>query len=158
MVYRNATNADLESIHKSFGAILETLDYYNQLARENERKKYSIVELERKIEEDPKSVILAIKNDIILGFCFNYFDDYLIWLEWIIVLPEYHGLSIGHGLLKYLIKTALERGCHKIWCDSRTSNDKSNKFLLKSGFQKIAEIENHWYGQNFYLWQLPISK
>lgn len=149
----HASKEQLNEISLTFQNIVNNLTYYNDLAKANELQKYSEFELIKKIEEDPLSVLVAHENQNILGYCFNRFDDYLIWLEWIVVMPNLQRMQVGEKIINNLVSAALKRDCHKIWCDSRTSNQKSINFLLKNGFQKIAIVENHWYGQDFILWQ-----
>ena len=145
---------DLKEILAIFKSELASLSYYNDLAKTSETRHYSEKNLRAKIEDDPKSIIVVKKNNEIVGFCFNRFDDYTIWLEWIIVKIKRQG--IGESLLKKLAKSAKERECHKIWCDCRTSNEISKSFLLKNRFTLICEIPNHWYQQDFVLLQKEV--
>ncbi|WP_339875372.1 GNAT family N-acetyltransferase [uncultured Algoriphagus sp.] len=153
-----AKSTDLEQIESLFLEIIESIPYYNDLAKENEIKRYTKAELEFKLVEDPFSIISAKQDGIVIGFCFSRFDDFTIWLEWFGISPNHQRQGIAKLLLEKLEFSAEARKCHKIWCDTRTENKRSSDVLEKNGFSKIVEIKNHWYGQDFFLWQKFIGK
>ena len=45
------------------------------------------------------------------------------------------------------------RGAHKVWCDSRADNVESIATLERAGFRRIASLENHWFNQDYLLWE-----
>lgn len=143
----------IPQVVKLFEEELATIDYYNELALSTELEHYSEENLLQKVNEDDKSVIIALENNEVMGICFNRFDDYTIWLEWIITSKNHLRKGLGKLLIDKLVESAKERGCHKIWCDCRTTNDISKAFLKRNGFELITEIKNHWYNQDFVLLQ-----
>jgi ribosomal protein S18 acetylase RimI-like enzyme len=148
-----ATQQDLKTLSQVFLDVLRPIPYYNDLAKENEETKYSYDELSKKLHEDSKSLILIKENGNIVAFCFSRFDDFTIWLEWFGIVKPYRGLKLSGLLLNKLEESARDRNCHKIWCDSRTENKKAISILEKNGYENIALIKNHWYKQDFFLWQ-----
>ena len=145
------------SAAKLLQTIINDLDYYTVQAKKNEIKKYTSTELKYKIKNDHLSVLGAFdENGKLVGFCLSRWDDFTIWLEWIGVAEKVRGKGIAKKLLIALEKTLKKRKAHKIWCDCRTKNEASIKLLTTLGYRKIAEIKNHWYGQDFYLWQKEI--
>ncbi len=153
-----ATENDIESISKLFTDILDTLEYYNDTAKHNERTKYSPDELSAKLLEDKFSIITVHDGDTLVGFCFSRFDDFTIWIEWVGIKPSYRGTNIGNIILEELEKSTLNRGCHKIWCDSRTENIASFKVLQRNGYTLVTTLKNHWYNQDFFIWQKYLGK
>lgn len=143
--------ADAAELSHLFRDMVGHLSYYNELARREEIAHYTEHKLIEKIQDDPYSVVVAIFNDQIIGFCFNRFDDYTIWLEWIITRSGFQHQGVGTALIAKLAEFSKQRNCHKIWCDCRTSNEVSKHFLEKNGFEFIAMIANHWYQQDFVL-------
>jgi len=89
----------------------------------------------------------------LVGFCFSRFDDYTIWLEWFCISPNYRGQNIGNMILSKLEDSTRIRECHKIWCDSRIENIASFKVLQRNGYILVATLKNHWYDQDFFIWQ-----
>lgn len=154
---RNAAEGDIELLATVICQVISNLSYYNEIARKSELDKYSSVELSKKIKEDPYSVFIAVNGNEILGFCLNRMDDMLVWLEWFGVIEPLRRKGIGMQIISYLECAALKRGSHKIWCDCRTGNFKSINLLSKAGFLPICTLKNHWYMQDFILWQKEIS-
>ncbi|WP_041616142.1 GNAT family N-acetyltransferase [Spirosoma linguale] len=140
-------------VSRLFQDVVHNLSYYNELARREEIAHYTDQKLQEKIQEDPYSVLVAVSENQIIGFCFNRFDDYTIWLEWIISVPDFRGKGVGTSLISKLITLSQQRKCHKVWCDCRTTNDISKRFLEQNGFEYITTIPNHWYQQDFVLLQ-----
>ncbi|RYE17146.1 MAG: GNAT family N-acetyltransferase [Sphingobacteriaceae bacterium] len=148
-----ATQADLPVVSTAFEEVLLAIPYYNDLAKKTELEKYSLPALVNKLQDDPYSILLIKEGNQIAAFCFSRFDDYTIWLEWFGITAAFRGRHLSDVLLPKLEEAATARGCHKIWCDSRTANVQSIHILLKQGCEKIALLQNHWYSQDFFLWQ-----
>lgn len=154
---KHATKADCETLPKVIEEIIQAIPYYNDLAKQSEIAKYQTSDLIHKIEEDEQAVIVAKINDEIVGFLLTRFDDYLIWLEWFGVVDAHRGKGIANLLLTEIDKTISTRGCHKIWCDCRTSNKASLHILTNHSFNQLVTIPNHWYKQDFILWEKEIK-
>ena len=147
---------EAEQVAGLFRNIVIDLDYYTPEARENELERYAAENLEIKISNDPLSILVAICGDALAGFCISRWDDYTIWLEWVGVDPSFRKMGIAQILLEALEKDVKKRNAHKIWCDSRTSNQQSIELLERCGYKKIVEIKNHWYSQDFFLWHKEV--
>jgi len=140
-----------------FSQVVTPLPYYNQAAKTKELAKYSPSSLQDWLLEDPDSVLVARTSEIIIGFCFNYNDDGVIWLAWFGVHPDYRGMGVGSALLRKLEETVRNGRSHKIWCDCRTENEASKLALTKLGYVQLCTVLNHWYGQDFILWEKLVS-
>lgn len=152
---RYATKEDCEILSKVIERVIENIPYYNDLAKRDEILKFQPQDLEKKIANDKFSAIVAITDKSIVGFCLTRFDDYLIWLEWVGVAENYRGKGVANLLLKELDKTTLPRNCHKTWCDCRTLNKAAIHILTHNGYRQLVTIRNHWYNQDFILWEKP---
>ena len=137
--------------------IVEPLPYYNQLARQSEIAKYSADHLLASMQEDPHSVAVARVDDQVVGFSISRFDDFLIWISWIGVHPEARRSGVARALLADIERTAVLRGAHKVWADSRTDNSVMAVLFPQAGYERIATIARHWYQQDFHLWQKLIE-
>lgn len=155
---RQATENDAAPLATAIEKLIDDIPYYNPLAKKHEIARYNAAALAFKIKEDPYAALLACNENEIAGFCISRFDDYTIWLEWFGVTEKYRGAGITKQLLQALEKTVGERACHKIWCDCRTSNQAAIHLLTTTGYTEITTIKNHWYGQDFILWEKLTSK
>ena len=86
---------------------------------------------------------------------FAYLGSTIIPFGWsgLVFVEQYRGQRLSYLLLNELDKTVLLRNCHKIWCDSRTANKTSAHILGTHGYNQIVTIPDHWYRQDFILWQ-----
>lgn len=139
-------------------SLIQSLSYYNERARTEEANKYLPSELMTLLNEDVYSVLLAKDDEEIVGFCISKYDDGLIWLAWFGVTTSHRNKGVGGKLLAALEDSAPNRRAHKVWCDTRTVNLTAQKVLQKAGYKKIASLENHWYGQDFFLWEKTINE
>ena len=147
----------VDTVSALIESVIAPLDYYSTWARSAEIEKYNPTRLTRIIAEDPRSVIIALHDGFPAGFCINNYDDGLVWLAWFGVTPEYRGKGIAQALLAALFESATNRGCHKVWCDTRTTNLQSQAVLSKAGFTKICELRRHWYREDFILWERQLD-
>lgn len=154
---RKINAEEIEFLIPVLKSVIEKLSYYNDIARQNELEKYNSTELSYKISQDPESVLIAEENNKIIGFCLSRLDDMLLWIEWFGVIETSRKQGIARKLVEYLESTATKRNAHKVWCDCRTENIKSINLLSSSGYQPICTLKNHWYHQDFILWQKEIS-
>jgi ribosomal protein S18 acetylase RimI-like enzyme len=132
---------------------IKQLDIYNERARRSELAKYTLQSLAALAAADPHAIIVARDADGLAGFCISRFDDGTIWLSWFGTAARARGRGFGAALLAALAGTLPARDAHKIWCDSRTENEKSKSVLERAGYRRITTLVNHWYGQDYYLWE-----
>ena len=134
-------------------ATIRPLAYYNEQALRAELSKYTAGTLRSMLTSDPAAVLVARDGADLTGFCVSRFDDGTIWLSWFGTAPGARRRGVGAALLAGLAKTLPSRRAHKIWCDSRTDNTESASVLERTGFRRIATLTNHWYGQDYFLWE-----
>jgi RimJ/RimL family protein N-acetyltransferase len=142
-----------ERLSDLFRTVLHGLPYYNERAKSSETAKYSTHRLRQSASADPGSVLVAHVDGNLAGFAINNLDDETIWLSWFGVNASMRSRGVGGSLLRALDQRARSKGVHKIWCDSRTENVESKVALAKHGFRQICTIPNHWYRQDFILWE-----
>ena len=132
---------------------IEPLQYYNERARREELAKYSQEGLRGLMDEEAEAVLVARFGARIVGFCVSRYDDGTVWLSWFGTSADARGKGVGSALLAALAQSLSRRRAHKIWCDTRVENVRSGAVLERAGFKRIATIANHWYGQDFHLWE-----
>lgn len=148
-----AGEKECDELSGVIAAVIKAIPYYNDTARHDESQKFTASTLTQKIKDDPYAVIIVYAGERMAGFCLSRFDDYTVWLEWFGVIPGLRGMGIANLLLNKLTETAAPRHCHKIWCDCRTSNKAAIHILTAHGYRQLVTIPNHWYGQDFILWE-----
>jgi ribosomal protein S18 acetylase RimI-like enzyme len=132
---------------------IQPLAYYNEHALRAELAKYAAHNLRALVAEESQAVLVARDSGGLIGFCVSRFDDGTIWLSWFGTELRARGRGVGAALLAALATTMPARHAHKVWCDSRVDNTESKSVLERAGFRRIATLENHWYGQDYFLWE-----
>lgn len=156
IVVRFATSTETDFLSAVISKVIVNIPYYNDVAKQDEINKFTSNALTLKIADDPYSVIVITVNNEIAGFRMSRFDDYTVWLEWFGILEQFRGKGLSGLLLNKLEETVETRNCHKIWCDCRTENQASIHILSSNGYKQIGTIINHWYNQDFIIWDKQI--
>jgi ribosomal protein S18 acetylase RimI-like enzyme len=146
-----------EQLSDLFRTVLRGLPYYNERAKASESAKYTADRLRQSASSDRGSVLVAHVDGKLGGFIISNLDDETIWLSWFGVDAAFRERGVGSALLLALDSRARSLGAHKIWCDSRTENLESKIALNKHGFQQICTIPDHWYRQDFILWEKRVG-
>jgi ribosomal protein S18 acetylase RimI-like enzyme len=144
---------EIDAVAALMRGVIEPLAYYNERAIAAELTKYSADQLRGLDEGDPQAILVARDGEDVLGFCVSRFDDGTVWLSWFGVDASARGRGAGAALIGALKATLPSRNAHKIWCDSRTDNVESASVLERAGFRRITTLENHWYNQDYFLWE-----
>jgi ribosomal protein S18 acetylase RimI-like enzyme len=153
---RLSTDAIAE-VSALFSKVVSSLPYYNDTSKRAELSKYSPGRLQQLIAADVDSVQVAMADSRPVGFCFSSIDDGIIWLSWFGVSSDYRRRGVGTSLLRTLDERAKRAKAHKIWCDCRQNNGESRATLASFGYREICQLFNHWYGQDFLLWERSIA-
>ncbi len=148
-----ATDGEIDALAVLMRKTIADVPYYNDQAKRAEFAKYDTEALRAITASDPRAVLVARDEHGLIGFCVSRFDDATIWLSWFGTAAHARGRGIGGALLSALAATLPSRGAHKIWCDCRTDNVESISALERAGFQRIATLANHWYHQDYFLWE-----
>jgi len=147
---------EAEAVAALVREVVSPLAYYSEEARRSEMAKYTPENLRAIVAEDGRAVLVAELDGELAGFCITRYDDGIVWLAWFGVADRARGRGVGAAILRGLEDTTRARGIHKVWCDTRTDNVRSQRVLERAGFTRICEVANHWYGQDFVLWQKPL--
>jgi ribosomal protein S18 acetylase RimI-like enzyme len=144
---------ELDELATLMRETIQPLSCYNGRAIRAELTKYTAEKLRALAAREPHAVLVARDGGGLTGFCVSRYDDGTIWLSWFGTALRARGRGIGASLLAALAATLPSRHAHKIWCDSRTDNTESKSVLTRAGYRQIATLTNHWYGQDYYLWE-----
>lgn len=158
LVVRRMRDSEAPETAELIAGIIGPLSYYNERARREELAKYNADKLISMIAGDADAVLLAEAGNRLLGFAISYYDDGLLWLSWFGVASNARGQGAGRRLLTAVEESAPRRDAHKVWCDTRTENVESARVLTNAGYTRICELADHWYGQDFFLWEKRVHQ
>ena len=144
---------DIEAVHALFGIVLAAIPYYNDLAKAAERGKYDLQSLIEILRDRSGDILVAKTDNAVIGFCILKDDDGLKWLSWYGVHPSFRRMGVSKLLLHGVDRLTKEHGAHKIWCDTIAANRESAHILETSGYNRLCELKNHWFGQDYILWE-----
>ena len=131
--------------------------YYSRRAKRTELKRFSLRHVRDGLKHRDNLFLAAVEKNSVIGAVNGTFEAGLFWIDWIVVGSSHRGQGVATALLQSLESRLQRRRIHKVWCDSRTTNMESKALLAKHGYSRIATIRNHWYGQDFILWQKLLS-
>lgn len=153
--YHYATAADIPGFLALFGRVIPSLsEYYNDWAISTEMSRITAEYVAAQISANPKALLLARCGEEYAGFSLNRDDDGPIWVDWYGVNPDFRRQGIGDGLIDFLYRDhSPPSSATKLICDTRINNTPSITLLEKQGFRKLCELTNHFYGQDFFLWE-----
>ncbi len=144
---------DIPSVSSIARKIIGATSYYTNEAREAECDKFNEENLQSILKNENAIVHVAKDGDDVIGFIYGYFDCGTFWADWVGVLAEYRRKGVAFSLMRKLEMILRETKTHKVWCDTRSDNKESNALLQKLGFERVAHLKNHWYKQDYYLWE-----
>lgn len=136
---------------------IRAIPYYNDLARSHESTLYDKTNIEKLIKDNSSNIIVATINGALAGVLVSKFDCYTRFINWILVKEQFRRNEIALQLLQQCIQLAKEEDCNKVWCDCLTVNVEAVAFFKNQSFTIIAQLKNHWYGQDFYLLEKNIK-
>lgn len=148
-----ASPTDIPAVAALMRATIERVPYYNARAIASELTKYTAEALAAQLAVDPYAVLVSRDAEGPTGFCVSRYDDATVWLSWFGVADRARRQGLGLALVEALKASLPARGAHKIWCDSRADNVESIGTLERAGFRRIASLENHWFNQDYLLWE-----
>lgn len=71
----------------------------------------------------------------------NFFTPDFVWLEAMRTHPDYRNLGLATKLNEYLIEEAKKSNVKEVWLSTSSSNEATDKMLLKAGFQEMALLK-----------------
>lgn len=155
---RYATVADTPAVAALFRAVVAPLAIYSESARAKNIAAFSAERLAGRIADWERAVLIAETGGRMVGFCIVDEQNGPVWIEWYGVDPALRGRGIGERLIARLIDDATAAGATRIWCDTRVNNDASMALFRKLGFRTLCRLDNHWHGQDFFLWERPLRR
>jgi ribosomal protein S18 acetylase RimI-like enzyme len=93
----------------------------------------------------------AVENGRILGTVSGRYECGVVYVGTIIVAEKSRGKGIGKMLMDKVEEFAKGMGAHKIWLDTG-SNWPAGKFYESLGFERTANLPNHYFQKDFVIY------
>lgn len=153
--YKPVTEKDRVELYELVKEVISPLSFYSDRAREKEIEKFTASNIEKFLEEDTHHcIVLKDETDKMRAFVFAYEDGDMTFIIWYGVSNSARGKGYGKAILNHLEDTSSST---KLWCDTNQKNIPSNILLTKLGYKRCAELNDFWYGHDYYLWELKIN-
>ncbi|HWZ44396.1 MAG TPA: GNAT family N-acetyltransferase [Candidatus Saccharimonadales bacterium] len=154
---RPANAADVEGVARLFAGVIRSLPYYTEEAKLEEIAALRAEEIGAMVGDRGALLLVSTLSRNLTGACLLRRNEGGVWwLTWIVTDPGFRGRRVASALIAEAKRLIRNAGGHKIWCDCRTTNEPSRKMLAHNGFLSLCEINNHWYKQDFILWELSL--
>ena len=153
MNIRQADLNDISDIVKLFSEVVNSLPYYNTSGKQLEIEAHNAIHLSNQMANEPGSIWVATESSIIVGVAITGYDYGTAYLYWLVVDEKYRRQGIADKLLNAIESHWKDNNVHKMWCDTRTTNRPMIDFLSKHKWIGFTMLRNHWYNQDFYLWE-----
>lgn len=157
MLIRPAGAGDTAALKALFDRLVMGTELYVAGSRQADIDRFTLEALEQLIARDAQMVLIVEDGGRPAGFCLATDQHGPIWIDWIAVAPEIRGRGVARALLSTLIETARNRGAGRVWCDCLAINAGAIAMLEAAGFTRIAHLANHWWGQDYLLWERPLA-
>ncbi len=145
---------DIPQTHKLLHSVIRHHNCYSNEACRVWEHFYTPARLKKSLRDKNWLCLIAKDKNKIIGFA-NIFQIYggVARSDWTLVHPDYRHHGVGHALMAAKFKECKKLGCHKIETDSIVGNEFGKRLLEETGWKKIANLKNHWFGQDYYLWE-----
>src|SRR3989344_1777408 len=153
-----AAKRNIPFIYPLIKRVIYGTPYYPPEGKKMESSKYTPAGLKEKLESKSWLVLVAKNKNQIAGFLSGYFDYGVFWVDWIGVDEEYRRQGLAIKIMKELETIAGRNKVHKIWLDTIIANKEAISMFTSLGFKKIANLKNHWYHDDFYLWERVLRR
>jgi ribosomal protein S18 acetylase RimI-like enzyme len=145
--------ADLQTAAQVLETAILASPLYNDWSKRGEIASLSADALAAKLQSGDAEITAAFEGETMIGVVVFSFEAGLAWLDWVAVSAAHRGRGVAHALMRDLERSAVARGAHKIWCDSRVENMASQKLLESHGYSVAVTLKRHWYGLDFFIWE-----
>lgn len=154
---RAATHADVNLIHTRLMEAIETSPYYTERFKEFEKQRMGKRYLRALIAADPYHILIIVADDKPAGFMITSPQYGTLWLHWSYIFPEMRRASLALAGLRALIAHWDNGQYHKISTYTKEGNP-AVALLKRFKFSLTANIENHIFGEDYLLYELPLIK
>lgn len=150
---------DVENIPSAYKLVYETifsLPTYSRSGSQDQIKVFTPDRLKEHIKNPNRLSIITIDNEEVVGFLFGIIERLsnatMFYLEWNGVKPSHRNNGLMQSMWNKMELWSVNNKLEGILVDTLTNNQKMIRFLHKNNMHIWAEVKNHWYGQDYFLW------